>query len=120
MNKKPLPEPEEILSGDFAKALKDGTADEAVVRALFRSATGYSHASSKIFKTKDDEELVVPYTEHYAPYLPSIVMWLANRCPAEWRNMKAAQAAMGAGGGDGDAPTIRKFGNGNGADASDA
>lgn len=109
MTKKPASTPD--LTDDFAKALRDGTADAAIVEALYKSATGYSHEGVKIFQAKEGGELVVPYTEHYAPYFPAIVFWLTNRMGDEWKPVKGT--ASGAPGPDADiGPSIKSFGNG--------
>lgn len=57
---------------DFSATLKaaKGTADAAVVNALFQRATGYQ----------------APDGTHIPPHPTAIVFWLKNRAPAEWRD----------------------------------
>lgn len=100
------------LTSDFAKSLKDGTADSAIVEALFKSATGYSHEGVKIFQAKEGGELVVPYTEYYAPYFPAIVFWLTNRKGDEWKPPKGASSVAPTDHSTDNGPEIRTFGNG--------
>lgn len=63
--------------------LKD-KADELVEKSLRARAIGYSHKAVKFIPTKDGvfrEE----YIEHYPPDPTSMIFWLKNRKPKEWR-----------------------------------
>ena len=60
-------------------------ADEIVERSLYERATGYSHESVKIFCNKDGDVVQVPFIEHVAPDPTSMIFWLKNRKPADWR-----------------------------------
>jgi hypothetical protein len=74
---------------EFAKALKAGktVADSEVANRLYRRALGYSHKAVKIFADpKTGDELVVPFTQHYAPDTTACIFWLKNRRPMEWRD----------------------------------
>ena len=73
---------------DFSSALKDGKAekDETVVQSLYNRAMGYSHKSVKIFCNTAGEVTEVPYTERYPPDPTSMIFWLKNRQPGEWRD----------------------------------
>ena len=72
---------------EFLQALKKGKeiSDDAVEKSLFERATGYSvpevHISNyqgKITKT--------PVIKHYPPDPTSMIFWLKNRRPAQWRD----------------------------------
>lgn len=72
---------------EFCQSLKrsKAEADALVEQSLFRRATGYSHSSEKVFQFQG--QIVRARTvEHYAPDPTSIIFWLKNRKPAEWRN----------------------------------
>ncbi len=71
----------------FFQSLKTGKdiADAEIERSLFERAKGYSHAAVKIFQ-HEGQELIVPYTEHYPPDATSMIFWLKNRKPKEWRD----------------------------------
>lgn len=73
---------------DFFKSLKRGKdeADERVEQSLYRRALGYSHEAVKIFKNKDEDAVLVPYTEHYPPDTVACIFWLKNRKPEVWRD----------------------------------
>ena len=72
---------------DFLAALNvnKAIADEIVERSLYERATGYSHESVKIFCNKDGEVVQVPFIEHVAPDPTSMIFWLKNRKPKDWR-----------------------------------
>lgn len=70
----------------FSEALKSGKefADSRVVRSLYERATGYSHREDKFFM-HEGKILTQETTKHYPPDPTSIVFWLSNRRPNEWR-----------------------------------
>ncbi len=72
---------------EFSEALREGKneLDATVVRSLFQRATGYSHPEDKIFNN-NGEEMIVHTTKHYPPDATSMIFWLKNRQPAEWRD----------------------------------
>ena len=62
-------------------------ADQAVERALYQRATGYSFDAVKIFWPKDAEEAaIVPYVEHTPPDVTACIFWLKNRNKDKWRD----------------------------------
>lgn len=71
----------------FLSALKSGKeqADAKVVASLYERATGYSHKAVKIFASDKMGVVEVPYIERYPPDATSMIFWLKNRRPAEWR-----------------------------------
>ncbi len=72
----------------FCNALKRGKqlADDTVQDRLFKRATGYSHAAVKVFMPAGAEKPVyAPYIEHFPPDPTSMIFWLKNRRPDEWR-----------------------------------
>lgn len=79
----------EFLAG--VKAGKD-TADQQVAASLFRLAIGFEHQAVKIFgDPKTGSELIVDYTERYAPNVTACIFWLKNRRPDEWRDKQAIE-----------------------------
>lgn len=71
----------------FAAALKVGraVADERVKRSLYERAVGYSFLTEKVFCS---EGVIVrtPFVEHVPPDVRAQALWLANRCPDEFRS----------------------------------
>ena len=72
---------------EFSDTIKrgKGISDDKVEKSLFERATGYSHPDihitnyqGTITKTK--------ITKHYAPDPTSMIFWLKNRKPGEWRD----------------------------------
>lgn len=64
----------------FCESIKKGKilADVKVAGSLFKRATGYSHKAVKIFNN-DGKEMIVPYTERFAPDVTAAIFWLKNR-----------------------------------------
>lgn len=76
---------------EFLEAIKAGKElpDDAVERALFERATGYSHDAVKIFFRQGDEEpTYAAYKEHFAPDVAAQIFWLKNRRPKVWRDKR--------------------------------
>lgn len=74
---------------EFREAIKKAreVADENVEASLYQRATGYSHKAVKIFMPAGAEKPVyAPYVEHVPPDPTSIIFWLKNRKPKEWRD----------------------------------
>lgn len=74
---------------DFLEAIKEARqfADETVEASLFQRATGYSHEAVKIFMPAGASEPVyAPFIEHLPPDPTSMIFWLKNRKPKEWRD----------------------------------
>lgn len=72
---------------DFCQALKAGkdAADDRVERSLYHKATGYTFESEKIFNYQG--EIVRASTrEHVPPDTVSMIFWLKNRRPEQWRD----------------------------------
>lgn len=76
----------QIKYPDFCQALKAGKeiADDRVERSLYHKATGYSFDSEKIFQN-NGEIVRAPFREHIAPDTVSMIFWLKNRRPEQWR-----------------------------------
>jgi hypothetical protein len=72
---------------EFSDALKEwkAEADSRVERSLYERALGYSHPEEKIFNN-NGEALRVSTTKHYAPDPTSMIFWLKNRQPEQWRD----------------------------------
>lgn len=72
---------------DFFKSLKTGKdkADQKVIKSLYERACGYSHPEEKIFCDKG-EIIRAETIRHYPPDPTSMIFWLKNRKPDEWRD----------------------------------
>jgi len=72
---------------EFLAALKQGkrTSDGQVVRSLFERATGYTHPEEKIF-CNNGEIIKTETMKHYPPDPTSMIFWLKNRDPENWRD----------------------------------
>lgn len=72
---------------EFLQALKDGKkdADERVEESLFKRATGYSHPDTHV-STFEGNVVMTPIVKHYPPDATSMIFWLKNRRPKEWRD----------------------------------
>jgi hypothetical protein len=71
---------------EFCQALKAGkdVADDRVERSLYHKATGYTFESEKIFQYEG--AIVRAKTrEHVPPDTVSMIFWLKNRRPEQWR-----------------------------------
>lgn len=77
----------QIKYPEFCQALKAGkdVADDRVERALYHKATGYTFQSEKIFQHQGD---IIRATtrEHVPPDATSMIFWLKNRRPDQWRD----------------------------------
>lgn len=82
---------------DFSEAIKEARdiSDESVEATLFQRATGYSVKSEKIFMSKDGEIVRAPTIEHYPPDPTSMIFWLKNRRPKEWRDKQEVEHSGG-------------------------
>ena len=72
---------------EFSESLKRGKEDpdNKVIASLLKSALGYEHPEDKIFN-QNGIPLVVPTIKHYPPNSTSIIFWLKNRLPENWRD----------------------------------
>lgn len=73
---------------EFAAALKDGRdqTDDRVERSLYERAMGYSHDAVKVFFPSGAKKPVyADYVERYPPDPTSLIFWLKNRRPKDWR-----------------------------------
>jgi hypothetical protein len=89
----------------FKQAIEEGRtqADAAVVVALFKRATGYSHPEEKQFVIEGD--LVTHDTiKHYPPDYSSIKLWLTNRKREHWKDRVEHRVGGSSGSGNDDAP----------------
>lgn len=77
---------------EFFKALKVGKAesDERVERSLYNKATGYTFTSEKVFQFQG-EIVRAQVTEHVPPSDTSMIFWLKNRRPEQWRDVKESK-----------------------------
>ena len=71
----------------FSSAIRRGKdeLDSQVEKSLFKRAMGYEHPAVKIFLTKSGEVVEAPFIQRYAPDPTSMIFWLKNRRPKEWR-----------------------------------
>jgi hypothetical protein len=74
---------------EFSTSVKEGKQHydtDRIERSLRERALGYSHEAVKIFCTKEGEIVEAPYIERYPPDPTSMIFWLKNRRPKEWRD----------------------------------
>ena len=71
-----------------------GKATEKVKKALFDRACGYSHPEEKIF-CYEGCIIRAETVKHYPPDTMSMIYWLNNRDPENWRNRKEITGANG-------------------------
>ena len=74
----------------FSKSLKDGKVEHdnrSVVRSLLERATGYSHEEDRILANPKDpnKPIIVKTIKHYPPDATSMIFWLKNRQPEDWK-----------------------------------
>ncbi len=69
--------PEFLASVKRAKSI----ADDKVERSLFERGTGYSHPDVHI----TGKGKIIPIIKHYPPDPTSMIFWLKNRRPKDWR-----------------------------------
>lgn len=76
---------------ELQDAMKLGrdAADERVVNALYHRALGYSHPEDDIRVVNGQIE-ITPTVKHYPPDATSMIFWLKNRRPTEWRQQPEA------------------------------
>lgn len=79
---------------DFAQSLKEGKddLDNRVERSLYHRAVGYTFDSEKVFNN-DGKITRVKTREHVPPDNTSMIFWLKNRQPANWRDQKDVNVA---------------------------
>jgi len=70
----------------FSDTIKTGKkiSDDKVERSLFERACGYEHPEEKIF-CNDGEIVRATTIKKYPPDPVSMIFWLKNRKPGEWR-----------------------------------
>ena len=70
----------------FFESLKDWkkVADSEIKRALYERARGYTHPETKVFCNGGDI-VTADVERHYPPDPTSMIFWLKNRCPDEFR-----------------------------------
>jgi len=61
-------------------------ADEFVEASLFSRAVGYTHPEERIFCNQNGGITRADTTKHYPPDATSMIFWLKNRKPKEWRD----------------------------------
>lgn len=76
----------------FSLVLKEGKllADSKVERALFERACGYKHKAVKMF-CSEGSIVEGEYEEHYPPDPTSMIFWLKNRKPGEWKDKQEVE-----------------------------
>ena len=72
---------------DFFEVIKDWKTDSngAVKRSLWERATGYDCKETKVF-CSNGEIVTQEVTKHYPPDPTSMIFWLKNREPENWRD----------------------------------
>jgi hypothetical protein len=71
----------------FSESLKvsKGAADQRVKRSLYQRAVGYSHPDVHVSNFQGAITLT-PIVKHYPPDPTSVIFWLKNRDPENWRD----------------------------------
>lgn len=71
----------------FLVALQKGKdeADADVENSLYLRATGYQHHETDI-RVIEGQIVMTQMTKHYPPDATSMIFWLKNRKPKEWRD----------------------------------
>jgi hypothetical protein len=74
---------------EFFDSLKDWrkNADGRVKRSLYERACGYTHPAVKFFQS-GDKIIRQEFLEHHPPDPTSMIFWLKNRQPKEWRDQQ--------------------------------
>ena len=78
-----------VVHEAFSDALKasKAKADDAVERSLFQRAIGYEHDETDI-RVIAGRVVKTPIRKHYPPDPTSMIFWLKNRRPEEWRDRR--------------------------------
>lgn len=81
----------------FCHSIKIGKdePDNRVKRSLFQRAVGFEHDAVKVSFDKFGEPLYAPYREYVAPDPTSMIFWLKNRLPEEFRDKQELTGADG-------------------------
>jgi len=76
----------------FISSLKEGKelADRKVEKSLFERACGYEHKDVDI-KMYEGNIIKTELTKHYPPDPTSMIFWLKNRKPEQWRDKQEVQ-----------------------------
>ena len=71
----------------YIDTLKDNKemSNEAVERSLFERACGYTTTETKVF-CHEGEIISEEFKKHYPPDPTSMIFWLKNRKPDQWRD----------------------------------
>lgn len=79
---------------EFKSAILRGrdVADAEVALSLYKRATGYSHEAVH-FATIDGQVVQTSYIKHYPPSDSSMIFWLKNRRPHQWRDRREVEIA---------------------------
>ena len=74
---------------EFLASINEGREmmDANVEKALIHRAMGYSHKEDKVF-CSEGQIITKEVVKHYPPDPTSIIFWLKNRKPNEWRDKR--------------------------------
>lgn len=80
---------------EFFESIKAGKnlADANVASSLYHRATGYSHEDVDI-KMYEGGIIETKLIKHYPPDPTSMIFWLKNRRPKEWRDKQEIEAQI--------------------------
>lgn len=75
----------------FCKALRLGkaAADKRMENSLYHRGVGYSHSDTHV-SVIGKKVVLTPITKHYPPAEGAIKLWLTNRDPRKWRDIKSS------------------------------
>lgn len=81
---------------DFRHIVKEARqfADEMVEASLFKRALGFEAKEIKAFQTREGVE-TAEETKYYPPDPTSMIFWLKNRKPKEWRDRTEVDHTLG-------------------------
>lgn len=82
---------------EFCASVKVGKAeaDDRVEQSLYRRATGYTFNSEKLFAPAGSREVLrAPVLEHVPPDPTSMIFWLKNRRPKDWRDKQEVEHSV--------------------------
>lgn len=76
-----------IMHKDFCRSLKAGKdeSDERVERSLYHRAVGYTFEAEEVFQFQG-EIVRAKVEKHVPPDTTSMIFWLKNRKPEQWRD----------------------------------
>jgi len=81
---------------NFLGSIKEAKelADDLIESSLMARASGYSHKVIKTSIDRNGKKVITEYDEHYPPDPTSMIFWLKNRKPKEWRDKQEIDSTV--------------------------